>query len=501
MAEKSIDQGVLIIYTGGTIGSLHKDPHDLASPLAPISDITYVLKQLRNYNNRTKKIRLDNQLVKLDTVSWSPGLDSSNIHPSDWMKLASIIKKNYHQYSGFVILHGTDTLAYTASALSFMLDNLDKPVILTGAQRPIGFVRSDARQNLITSIEIAASSCLGRPVVPEVCIFFRDSLIRGNRSMKTCASSYNAFESPNLPPLAQAGEHIEFFPKRFQTASPHHLTIAKKLQTNILCIKLIPGMNNTLLKNLFKTKGLKGVVLESFGTGNAPDDPKFLASIEEAVNSGVIIMNVTQCKSGMVEQGLYEASTSLLSRGVITGLDMTPEAALTKMFVILGQIQDPAISSDILQLNLKGEQKHSLFHIHFPDDIIIKSGASVTVHCVRPMVHGPDRFRSNEVKQTLLQMIAIRPEGEISSSKAELRIFIDEPDATTRSPFKTNPHFLGKVTKSLSADPEGEHAFIDVTTRAERFIDNKHLNSLTIVNTGTSDCSIKKLQLQFICNC
>ncbi len=254
-------QGVLLIYTGGTLGSIPQDPKDPLSPLVP-APLEEVMQMLPLYDPVDKKLPLGGTSIRLGAHSWKVPLDSSNITPGDWVEMASVVRDNYHDYEGFVILHGTDTLAYTASALSFMFRNLDRPIVVTGSQRPIGQLRSDAVQNLVTSIEIAAARSLGTTVIPEVSVFFRDRLLRGCRTTKLSASSYEAFDSPNFQPLAIAGEHIVVNEQIVEPAPHHAMHLENRLKDRIACMTIFPGMSPTLLDHMLSADGLRGIVLQ-----------------------------------------------------------------------------------------------------------------------------------------------------------------------------------------------------------------------------------------------
>lgn len=357
-------RNVLIIYTGGTIGSMPKDRNDTSSPLipAPLDD---VMQMLPDFNHELCEIRIENKWVKLGTYSFQNPVDSSNLLVDDWIEIARIIDSNYDYFEGFVILHGTDILAYTASVLSFMLKNLSKPVIITGSQRSIFRTRTDATQNITSAIEIAAAKLLGRTIIPEVCVFFQNEIYRGCRVKKTDASGFKAFHSPNYPPLGVAGQQIRIARNLLQSKSKDELTIKNNLEQHVISIEIFPGMSADLLRSILSIEGLKGVVLKTYGSGNTPTHIEFLETIHNAVKNGLIIIDVTQCAYGEVELGLYETSEKLVSQGVITGMDMTSEAALTKLMVIFGAEDNRQRAEDLLQINLRGEQRQSIYHIHF----------------------------------------------------------------------------------------------------------------------------------------
>jgi len=327
-------KSVLIIYTGGTIG-MYKSARGN-------------LKAFNLENLHSKIPELNATDINLKTVSIQQAIDSSNMTRHEWAELASIIQKNYQNYDGFVILHGSDTMAFTASALSFMLENLTKPVILTGAQLPIGVRRTDAKENIITSIEIAAEG-----KVPEVCVYFEYRLLRGNRSTKTSSEHFEAFKSPNFIPLAEAGLKIKYSPIKYtQHQSPFKVNSC--LSDEVMHIKLFPSMKKDYICTLLDLP-YKGLILETFGAGNAPTAKWFIDCLKKNLARGKIILNITQCHSGNVSQGLYETSSMLETMGVIGGKDMTTEAALTKLMFLLGQEYSNEQINQLLTISLRGE--------------------------------------------------------------------------------------------------------------------------------------------------
>lgn len=330
---------VMIIYTGGTFGMAH-DAHGVLVPF----DFSLILEHLPSLRN----LSLD-----LTVISFDHPIDSSNIQLEHWQQIAKLIFENYQSQDGFVVLHGTDTMAFTASALSFMLQGLAKPVVVTGAQLPISETRSDARENLITALEIAAAKKDGRALVPEVCIYFDDELLRGNRSKKVESMHFDAFESENYPPLAKAGVKIDYDEKVIGKPGTE-LKMLSKLDPSIAILKLFPGITMATVSAVTSIPGLKAIVLETFGSGNAPTSPEFLKLLNSAIKKEIIILNISQCPGGMVVQGKYETSRDLQEIGVLSGGDMTTEAAVTKLMVLLGE-HGPEKTKRLIGISLAGE--------------------------------------------------------------------------------------------------------------------------------------------------
>ena len=335
---------ILIIYTGGTVGMIYDDKTKALRPIG--------FNEIRNNLPELYRMGID-----FYVYAFNPPIDSSDMQPEIWVELASIIEDRYDRYDGFVILHGSDTMAFTASALSFMLENLSKPVILTGSQLPIGKIRTDAKENIITAMEIACSRHNGTTVsmVPEVCIYFDFSLFRGNRSKKYNAEKFEAFYTMNYPQLAEAGIDIKFKHQFILPPPVQPLKVHKELETNITVLKLFPGITRRAVEATLSVSGLKGVIMETFGSGNTNTQPWFIESIKKVIDNGALVVDITQCDGGSVELGKYETSQYLVEIGVVSGHDMTFEAAVTKLMFVLGQGLSPEETKKMIETSLRGE--------------------------------------------------------------------------------------------------------------------------------------------------
>lgn len=339
------ETSILLVYTGGTIG-MKQDPVSFDLRPFDFSQILEEVPELKKFGYR------------IDTYSFDPVIDSSDVDIEFWKRLTRLVEDNYSKYDGFVILHGTDTMSFSASALSFMLGDIAKPVVFTGSQLPIGMLRTDGKENLISSIEIAASkdSC-GRPMVPEVCIYFESQLYRGNRTTKYTAENFRAFRSANYPVLAEVGIHIKFNTAfiRYPADWEQPLHPSYDLDPSVLIIKVIPGMKREVLDCLVSTPGIRAIILETYGSGNAPSGKWFTDCIKKAVDRGVIVLNITQCQAGRVDMDTYSTGKSLKNIGVVGGGDCTTEAAVAKLFFLLGQYTDNKDIVYFLEKNMRGE--------------------------------------------------------------------------------------------------------------------------------------------------
>lgn len=334
---------ILLIYTGGTIGMV-KDFESGALKAFNFDELLQNIPELKLLEHH------------IDTVSFEKPIDSSNMRPDFWIRIAGIIEENYENYDGFVVLHGSDTMSYSASALSFMFENLSKPIIFTGSQLPIGDLRTDAKENLITSIQIAGLQRHGRPVIREVGLYFEYKLYRGNRTTKINAEHFQAFASPNYAPLVESGVHLSVNESAlWRTNRRRRMKLHTGLNDQIVLIKMFPGISRTLLEHLLHMQDLKGVILETYGSGNAPTEEWFVDLLRQSISRGIVVVNVTQCIGGSVAMGQYETSTQLRKIGVVSGKDITTEAAVSKMMYLLAKELSSKVFKTIFETSLRGE--------------------------------------------------------------------------------------------------------------------------------------------------
>lgn len=449
---------VLIINTGGTIGMVHNDPNDPTSPLRPAKDWHEIAKE----HPILEKFPTD--YCQLD-----PLIDSSDMCLEVWVKIGEIIEKFYDEYRGFVILHGTDTMAFTASALSFMCKNLSKPIILTGSQVPLQFPRSDALQNLITAIQIAGNEVYGVRLVPEVAIFFRDTLLRGNRARKIDATNYFGFSSPNYPAIGEVGGDIKIIKDRILKPSHEKFYLDKRFSNEVIVLELFPGLNFSYLKNIFKEgSGIKGVILKTYGNGNAPTSQEFLDFLEYISSQKIVIIDITQCTKGFVKMGLYEASAKLTDIGVISGTDLTPEAAVTKLMYLLGAYKDIKQIKRKMQVDICGEQTLSQYDFSFESD------GEFTDYFETEIVV-PKKLKKEYLLRSVARVVGIK-DRECEDKDLIITMAIESLDDYNDNFIEPN----SKIQKIVKKDKKDAHILFDKSVK--RILDSSRMVKITMTS-------------------
>lgn len=444
---------VLVINTGGTIGMIHENPTDSTSPLKPA----------KNWDEIAQAY-LPLKGLPTDYIQFPELIDSSNMSPKVWQQIAQTIEDNYDKYIGFVILHGTDTMAYTASTLSFMLKNLGKPIVITGSQVPLSETRNDAYENLVTAIYIAGNKLFELPLVPEVMILFRDVLLRGNRSMKMNASDFYAFDSPNFPILGDMGEDLNISKDRILKVPTDNFYVDKNLYSDVISLDIVPGLNPKLLKNIVdSTPSIKGIVLKTFGNGNGPTTDEFFEALEYINNKGIIILNITQCPVGFVKMGLYETSARLSQVGVISGQDMTAEAALGKLMYLLGQDYSIEKIKELLQLDMVGEQTISEF--------LLKNNNMSFENNIKFEINLPKRLGNQDLVKILLHGININ----LKENSSDFNIILSDG--------KNNFQYIGNLANGIELNiPSSLELLFKEKKPLEIYLSNNSSFSLEYLN-------------------
>ena len=449
---------VLIINTGGTIGMVHNDPNDPTSPLRPAKDWHEIAKE----HPILEKFPTD--YCQLD-----PLIDSSDMCLEVWVKIGEIIEKFYDEYRGFVILHGTDTMAFTASALSFMCKNLSKPIIFTGSQVPLQFPRSDALQNLITAIQIAGNEVYGVRLVPEVAIFFRDTLLRGNRARKIDATNYFGFSSPNYPAIGEVGGDIKIIKDRILKPSHEKFYLDKRFSNEVIVLELFPGLNFSYLKNIFKEgSGIKGVILKTYGNGNAPTSQEFLDFLEYISSQKIVIIDITQCTKGFVKMGLYEASAKLTDIGVISGTDLTPEAAVTKLMYLLGAYKDIKQIKRKMQVDICGEQTLSQYDFSFESDGQFSDYFETEIVV-------PKKLKKEYLLRSVARVVGIK-DRENEDKDLVITMSIESLDDYNDNFIEPN----SKIQKIVKKDKKDAHILFDKSVK--RILDSSRMVKITMTS-------------------
>ncbi len=462
---------VLVLYTGGTIGMLPEDPENPGSPLRPVAKEalnSYIRNPLDQISWEIKGL--------LDNSGNAVGpLDSSSVGPKHWAYMARAIGDAYTSYDGFVILHGTDTMAYTASALSFLLQNLDKPVVLTGSQLPIFHSRTDAIMNFTTAINIAGYRATGLPRVPEVVICFGDVLLRGNRTVKVSTSRWQGFVSPNYPILGRIGEHIDI-QKSLLLPMPDERTpfsANTAMEESVVTIPIYPGMDAKIVDQMLGMDA-KGFILRTFGSGNVPENNEFIEAIKRAVDTQKIVVNTTQCAEGSVDMSQYAGGFALQNAGVITGLDLTPEAALTKLMWLLA-VESLEEAATQMQISQRGEQSGSVFDVRYGH----VGDKSRPLEIAKVSSRPAGQFQTKALKRAVLRLFGLGIDGSEKGSKVSLSVFINLPNARADTP-ENMPQYAGEISGVYNGEEETTLT-MDVTSTVARVYASGHPLHLTLI--------------------
>ncbi|MBF0132344.1 MAG: asparaginase [Magnetococcales bacterium] len=455
------NKGVLVIYTGGTIGSAPKDLDDPDSPqiVKPWGDLKSAGPILGRLG------------YPVDAIAFVEPLDSCNVGPRHWLTMVRIIKENYGNYSGFVILHGTDSMVFTASALSFMITELDKPIVITGSQIA-GIVnpRNDAHQNMITAIMLANPEAHKLALIPEVFISFGNLIVRGNRAKKMNVVEYQGFNSPNYPLLGRAGDHIVIERKQIRRPSEIGVQFSELMDTNVIIVEVFPGMQNSpVLSNILQDENLRGVVLKAYGAGNIPTDAPFLKMFTDFIQRGGIVVCTTSCPAGEVVMGLYETSQILVDIGIIGGFDITPEAALCKLMMLLGNFEDLSEAKRLMQQSIAGEQRLSLETTVLAGKKSIQSGGMVELSS--SLNSKEDNIERIEKVMLVFKNAKLDPGNDAPDARAAVKLFLD--GETTEE----GENFLGSFSRRrvpsnalITNSTIGESLVIDLTLKKHHFL-------------------------------
>lgn len=461
-----VEARIFILYTGGTIGMAPKDPRNPESPLVPKS-----LEELRTYMPAVAEF--ENRIDFGEESPFDPPLDSSDVKPEHWKKMAECIERVYDDYDGFIVLHGTDTMAYTASALSFIFENLSKPIIVTGSQLPPSDPRTDAILNFTNAIYLAGYKVFDLPPIPEVVICFSDKILRGNRTTKVSSTELAGFDSPHFPPLGTLGEHIKINTKLLlDHPKDKKCVINTDLVDRIMSVVIFPGFEANDLRKLINDEDIKGVIINTFGAGNVPSDEDLLDVISTATRKGKIILNISQVVQGMVEMGLYEASSGLLERGVASGLDMTTEAALAKFMWILGASTEHERITQ-LQINQRGEQTENLLDLRY-GSLMKEKATSIDTKGKVP----DSKLNRDRLAKAVLRFSNLGLTGAKEGERIQLNVFMNKPLANHSTP-ESDVRCVASI--GITWENKPQNPIQEITGKAKHVIGDRDI-ALTIVS-------------------